>query len=433
MTLIKRSILLLFVFANYSFAQITTATLDNGLKVIIKENHKSPIFLSQIWYSVGASDEPQGITGISHMFEHMMFKGTKKYPIGQFSKIISNNGGQDNAFTSKDYTAYYQKMTNDKLDIALKLEADRMQNLQFSETEFQKERAVVAEERRLRVDDKPNRLLLEYFKKNFYTNPYQRPVIGWMDDIQNYKLEDLKKWYQQWYQPKNAVLIIIGDVDSKTVIKKVNQYFAKIKNREVTLNTPVSITKPLRKKHLILKRKAKLPFYVMAYEVPSLNTIASEKKAYALEFLSYILDKNLTKKLVRKKNIASSISVSYHFYDKYRTAFMFSFVPAATQKVEDVREAILKEIKELQTKLTSQYELTRFKNQAAAAFVYQQDSISSQAYYLGSLETIGLGWQKSQQYLEKLNEVTAQEIKEVAIEYLNINDLFSAQLIPQKL
>lgn len=432
----KQSILLLFMFLNCAFsqtAQITETTLNNGLKIIIKENHKSPIFLSQIWYKVGASDEPKGITGISHMFEHMMFKGTKKYPLGQFSKIISNNGGEDNAFTSKDYTAYYQKMTKDKLDIALELEADRMQNLQFSEIEFQKERDVVAEERRLRVEDKPNRTLVEKFNKNFYNNPYQRPVIGWMKDIQNYQLSDLKKWYQQWYQPKNAVLIIIGDVKTKEVIKKVRYYFGSIKNKKTDIYQPILITKPLRKKHLVLKKKAKLPYYLMAYGVPSLKTGSSEKQVYALEFLSYLLDEKLNKKLVRKENIASSINISYRLYDKYKTKFSISFIPTEKQSVVVVKQAILKEIQSLKNNLSTQFELTRLKNQAAAAFVYQQDSISSQAYYLGALETIGLGWQKSQQYLEKLNAVTAQEIKNIANKYLDAKNLFTAQLIPQPL
>ena len=431
--IVNRIILLVFIFSQFTFAQISTITLDNGLKVIVKENHKSPIFLSQIWYKVGASDEPKGLTGISHMFEHMMFKGTKKYPLGQFSKIISNNGGDDNAFTSKDYTAYYQKMSIEKLDIALELEADRMQNLQFSEKEFQKERNVVAEERRLRTDDKPNRALLEKFNQNFYDNPYQRPVIGWMKDIQNYQLSDLKKWYRQWYQPKTAVLVIVGDVTPSIVFAKVKQHFAKIKNFKNHTKQTVNIKKSLRKKHIVLKRKAKLPFYVMAYKVPSLKTVSSEKKAYALEFLSYILDKNLSKKLVRTKNIATSINVSYRLYDKYQTSFLISFIPAAKQTVATVKQAILKEIQYLQNNLTVQSELESFKNQAAAAFVYQQDSISSQAYYLGALETVGLGWQKAQQYLQKLNGVTAEEIKTITNEYLKINNLFTGELIPQKL
>ncbi len=319
-----------------------------------------------------------------------------------------------------------------KLDIALELEADRMQNLQFSEIEFQKERDVVAEERRLRTDDKPNRALLEKFNKNFYDNPYQRPVIGWMQDIQNYQLSDLKKWYSQWYQPNKAVLVIVGDVTPSLVFAKVKRHFANIKNHSKQTKT-LHIDKPIRKKHLVLKRKAKLPYYLMAYEVPSLKTTSSEKKIYALEFLSYLLDKNLTKKLVREKNIASSISVSYHLYDKYRTSFLISFIPAANQTVTKVKQEILKEIQYLQHNLTKNSDLVRLKNQAAADFVYQQDSISSQAYYLGALETVGLGWQVSQHYLKKLNAVTPQGIKEVAIEFLNTKNLFTAELIPQKL
>ncbi len=190
-------------------------TLDNGLRVIVKEDHRAPVMVSQVWYKVGSSYENDGITGVSHVLEHMMFKGTPKRPAGEFSRIIAANGGRENAFTGQDYTAYFQQMEKSRLKVSFELEADRMRNLLLQPAEFAKEIKVVMEERRLRTDDEPQSLTQEQFTAAAFVNsPYRHPIIGWMDDLENLRTEDLREWYQKWYAPNNATVVVVGDVQA---------------------------------------------------------------------------------------------------------------------------------------------------------------------------------------------------------------------------
>jgi len=193
-------------------------TLGNGLKILVQEDHRAPVVISQVWYKVGASNEHGGITGISHMLEHMMFKGTRKHSAGEFSRIIAANGGRENAFTGQDYTAYFQSLEKSRLPVSFELEADRMRNLNLLESEFAKEHQVVLEERRLRTDDQPRAKMEEHFEAVAYSNsPYQNPVVGWPDDVAGLTLDDLKQWYQLWYAPNNATLVVVGDVNPQEV------------------------------------------------------------------------------------------------------------------------------------------------------------------------------------------------------------------------
>ncbi|SFV61994.1 FIG015547: peptidase, M16 family [hydrothermal vent metagenome] len=425
-------ILLGLFLSSFAFANTQEMILQNGLKIIVKENHKAPVFISQIWYKVGASDEPKNLTGISHMLEHMMFKGTTNYPNDSFSKIIAKLGGQENAFTSKDYTGYYQKMAIGNLDIALKLEADRMKNLVFSQAEFNKERNVVIEERRLRIEDKPNSSLIELFNKNFYQNPYQRPVIGWMKDIKSYKLSDLKQWYQRWYIPKNATIVVVGDVKTQDVFAKVKKYFSHIKNPTQQEKLNIELEEVVTKSYISLKRKANIHFYIFGFPAPSLKTTDNKTTVYALDVLSYVLNKRLEKKLVKKHNIASSINVSYSLNDKYDTGFIISFIPSLGQNNRDIKNEILKEIEKIkQTKITLK-ELEVLKTQLEASFIYAKDSISAQAYTIGALETVGLSWQSYEQYLPQITKITPSQIQTIAQQLLTKEKIISAELIPQK-
>src|SRR4030066_365310 len=187
------------------------ATLDNGLKIVVKEDHRAPVVVSQIWHKAGASDEPDGLTRISHVLEHMMFKGTSPHKNGEFSRIIAENGGRENAFTGADYTAYFQQLEKSRLAIAFELEADRMRNLVLDDQEVAKEIRVVMEERRLRTDDQPESLAYEHFMATAYTtHTYRNPIIGWMRDLEKLTIEDLRAWYRRWYVPNNATLIVVG-------------------------------------------------------------------------------------------------------------------------------------------------------------------------------------------------------------------------------
>ncbi len=422
-----------WVFAASLDGNVTTRTLDNGLKIIVKVDSRAPVFISQLWYNAGGSDEPRPITGISHMLEHMMFKGTKAYGAGEFSKIIAKNGGTDNAFTSRDYTAYYQKMHKSKLELAIKLEADRMQNLVLNQAEFEKERQVVIEERRLRIEDNPNaqvyeQLQLISFAKN---SVYHAPIIGFQQDIEGYRLQDLQAWYQQYYAPNNAALVVVGDVNPKQVIALATQYFGGYQhNPSIKVLDKTAITRKSNSK--ILKLKAQLPFYVLSFHVPSLKTASSAKEAYSLEMLSYVLDNSLSKELIRNQQIASSIGLGYRLYDRHGTLLTLSFVPAQGVTNEDVLTAIKKQIAILisQPSLISNA-LARIKAQLEADFVFQQDQISTQAYYLGMLSTVGLGIDKLSSYVDEVNAINAADVVKVAKAYLNFSDANSVELIPQ--
>ncbi len=270
---------------------IQSMVLKNGMKVIVQENRRAPVLVTQVWYKVGGSYEHDGITGISHVLEHMMFKGTPDTPAGEFSEIIAAHGGRENAFTSKDYTAYFQRISNDHLELCLNLEADHMRNLLLGEDEFLKEIEVIKEERRLRTDDKPTSLTYERFNAVAYVNnPYRKPIIGWMEDLDTMKIDDLREWYQTWYAPNNATLVVVGDVRAEQVFSLAKEYFGPLKPAEIPQLKPRREVEQYGIKRVQVKVPARVPFLVMGYKVPVLNTSENKDDIYALELLSGLLD-----------------------------------------------------------------------------------------------------------------------------------------------
>lgn len=417
-------------------AQVHEFTLDNGMKVLVKEDNRAPIVVSQVWYKVGSSYEYSGITGISHVLEHMMFKGTTKHEAGEFSRIIAANGGDDNAFTGQDYTAYFQKLEKSRLPISFELEADRMRNCTLPEDEFQKERDVVIEERRLRTEDKPRSLTLEQFYATaFVTSPYQQPIIGWMDDLKNLDVDDVRDWYQRWYAPNNATLVVVGDVDAQAVLALAKQYFEALPVEDITPVKPRLETEQLGLRRITVKAPAKLPYLLMGYKVPVLNTSEQEWEPYALEMLAAVLSGSnsarLPREMVRDQQLAASASSSYDMFSRLDDLFIFDAIPAEGHNVEEVEKALLEQIHKLKTEVVSQEELERIKAQVVADKVYEQDSAFYQAMQLGMLETIGIGWQKLDEYPEKIRAVTAEQIQAVANKYLVENQLTVAVLDPQ--
>ena len=219
--------------------KVVEHTLANGLKILVKEDHRSPIAVTQVWYKVGSSYEPGGITGVSHMLEHMMFKGTDKHAAGEFSRIIAENGGDENAFTGQDYTAYFQTMEATRLAVSFELEADRMRHLHLLPEELKKELQVVTEERRMRTDDNPQAKMQEQFMSVAYSNSsYKHPIIGWPSDIANYTVEDLQAWYQRWYAPNNATLVVVGDVQAAAVFELAEHYFGELSTSDIKALKP---------------------------------------------------------------------------------------------------------------------------------------------------------------------------------------------------
>ncbi len=399
--------------------------LANGMKILVKEDHRTPVVVSQVWYKVGSSYEHNGITGVSHTLEHMMFKGTKKIPKGQFSRIIAENGGRENAFTGRDYTAYYQHFEKSRLPVSFKLEADRMRNLLLDEDEFEKERKVVLEERRMRTDDKPRSKVYELFMAMVYaSSSYRYPIIGWPDDIKELSIDDHRGWYNKWYYPNNATLVVVGDVDPDAVFKLAKKYFGELKAEQIPVIKTRGEVEQFGTKRMEVSLPAKLPYLLMGYKVPVLNSLAEgqEWEAYALEVLAGILDggdsARLASRLVRGQQSVVSAGAGYDMTARLPSLFLLDATPSIGHTLTEIEAALRKQITLLQESPVTSKELKRVKAQVIASEVYERDSVFYQTMQLGILETVGLGWRVGEQYVESIKAVTAQQIQEVANKYL---------------
>lgn len=419
-----------------AFSEVKQFTLPNGLKLIVKEDHRSPVAVTMLWYNVGSADEPGGITGVSHALEHMMFKGTSKYPLGTYSKTIASLGGQENAFTNYDYTAYYQKMASSHLPISFELEADRMQNLLLDKNEFAKEINVIKEERRLRTDDNPQALTYErYMAAAHLTEPYHHPIVGWMSDIKNLRVADLKSWYQNFYTPNNATLVVVGDVDADKVHDLAKLYFGNIPRRADFMRKEQIEPPRLGEKKVNVHAPANVPLIVFGYPVPSVKTAKEDWEPYALEVITGILNAGesarFAKNLMHNNQIASDAEAHYELYTRYPTQFVFFGAPATNHTVADLKTAMLNEIRHLQTEQVSEEELKRVKTQIIAQKTYEKDSLLGQAMELGLLNTLDLDAKLAADYQDKIQAVTPQQIQTVAKRYFITNAMTEAQLFPQ--
>ena len=409
--------------------------LENGLKLIVKEDHRAPVVVSQVWYRVGASYEYDGITGVSHVLEHMMFKGTDAHPPGEFSRIISANGGSENAFTSSDYTAYFQRLEKSRLAVSFELEADRMRNLHLQDEEFRKEIKVVMEERRLRTEDKPTALTYEQFNATAFTSSSARiPTIGWMNDLENMELDDLQVWYERWYAPNNAIVVVAGDVEPGEVLKLAKQYFGPLKPEQVVPPKPRIEPPQQGKRSITVRAPAEVPYTIMGYKVPVLKTAQENWEPYALAVLAGILDggdsARLTSELVRGSQIATDAGAGYDLYDRQDSLFLLDGTPAGTHTIDEVQQALMQQLQRLKDKPVDADELARVKSRVVADAVYEQDSVFYQAMKIGKLEAIGLDWRLADEYVERINAVTAEQLQAVASKYLVDKYLTVAQLDP---
>jgi len=418
-------------------ANVSEYQLDNGLKLIVKEDHRAPVVVSQVWYKVGSSYEQNGTTGISHQLEHMMFKGTENLGPNEFSQIIATNGGSENAFTGQDYTAYFQTLEKDRLEVSFRLEAERMRKLVIDEAELLKEREVVAEERRMRTEDSPQALLNEAFNATAFVNsPYHHPVIGWMSDINHYEADDLRQWYQKWYAPNNATVVVVGDVEPEAVYALAKQYFGPLKAEKTATLKPQIEIEQRGKRSIEVKAPAELPYLIMGWKVPVVATIDKEHtwEPYALEMLAGILDggdsARFSKNLVRGNEIAASVGASYGLFSRLADVFTVAGTPVKGKSIADLQQAIMKQITQLQTELVSEQELNRIKAQVVANAVYERDTVFYQAMQIGMLETVGLDWHLSDSYVDNVQAVTAEQVQAVAKKYFIDQGLTMAELIP---
>ena len=419
-------------------ATVTEYKLDNGMHVVVKEDHRAPVVVHQVWYRVGGNYEQPGKTGLSHMLEHMMFKGTKHLKPGEFSKIVSKLGGQENAFTSSDFTAYYQVVGKQHLERVMELESDRMRNLIIDDEEFYKERDVVTEERRWRLEDKPSSKLYEQFNAvAFLNSPARNPVIGWMTDIRSYTPQDMRDWYKQWYAPNNATLVVVGDVQPKQVLALAKKYYGKYQSETIPELKPQTEIKQEGIRRIELKGATKVPSLQMGFHVPSLVTAKTpeeKQEVYALSMLSSILDdgdsSRLPTSIIREQKIASSVSSYYSSASRLTTLFQLSGTPTTGHTVEEVEKALLAEIEKLKTEKVSKQEMERVWAMSEASYVYAQDSTQAQAMMLGRLLSVGLSADLLDDWIERLRTVTPEQIQAVAQKYLNRDNLTVGTLYP---
>ncbi|MDO9007547.1 MAG: pitrilysin family protein [Thiobacillus sp.] len=419
-------------------AAVTDVTLDNGMRVIVQEDHRAPVMVSQVWYRAGSMDEFNGTTGVAHVLEHMMFKGTQAVPPGEFSKKIAAAGGRENAFTSRDHTAYFQQMQKDRLELAMQLEADRMTNLVISDELFAKEIQVVMEERRLRTDDQPQSVVYERLMASAYqTHPYRRPIIGWMDDLQNMTGQDARDWYARWYAPNNATLVVAGDVQADAVVALAKKYFGGLPARALPERKPQLEPVQVGDKRIVVKAPAQLPYLLMAWHAPVLKDWQKDTTPYALQILAGVLSGNdsarLQKSLVKTRQVAVNASAGYDPVSRGPGMFMIDATPAPGKSVAMLEQAIRSELERVQREGISAAELARVKAQVIAADVYQRDSLFYQAMQLGEYAIAGLPPEALARRVDKLRAVTARDVQAAAQQWLKDDQLSVAELDPQTL
>lgn len=418
-----------------SFAALVEARLDNGMRVLVKEDRRAPVVASMVWYRCGSMDESTGTTGVAHVLEHMMFKGTEAVPPGQFSKTIARAGGRDNAFTNRDSTVYHQQLHKSQLELALRLEADRMRNLLLPKEEFDKEIRVVMEERRLRTEDQPRSLLYEQFMATAYqAHPYRTPVIGWMRDLENMTVDDARAWYERWYTPANATLVVVGDVAADEVIALAQRYFGSIPSHALPVRKPLSEPIQRGERRVVLQAPAELPQVMLGWHVPALRDVESDWEPYALWVLAAILDANeaarLQSELVRAQKIALAANANYDAVNRGPSQFMLTATPALGRSAQEVEAALRAQVRRLADERVREDELRRTKVQAVATRVFQQDSMFGQAMQFGALSNAGLPPDSIDVQVRKLQEVTAEQVQSVARKYLVDSGLTVATLKP---
>ena len=401
--------------------RIEEFSLENGLNVILIEDNRSNNVVSSIWYRVGSSYENEGITGISHLLEHMMFKGTDKFKAGKFSSTIKKTGGTENAFTGRDFTGYYQKVTKDFLSICLEYEADRMTNLILTNNDLISEREVVKEERRLRTEDQPISVIFEKIGLHMLGMiNYGIPIIGTMDDLNKITLEDLKYWYRKYYRPSNATLIISGNFDREKVKSDIDLYFGSIKDIQVEIDSLPNETFEPSFDEINMKQKLPNPILILSFIKPKFIDLPS-KDAYALELLLEIMDGGFSSRFtsnITDKKLAINTFISHDFYSREISTISIGGIPRRDVSLEELKNLIMDEFVNLYNEGLLNNELENIKTRIIANSIYKFDSIFSQTMSVGQLESKNLSWSLLDDYIVNINSITEQEIKNAAKKYI---------------
>ena len=413
--------------------------LDNGLKLIVREDHRAPVVVSQLWYKVGSSYETPGKTGLSHALEHMMFKGSAKLGPGESSRVLRELGAEENAFTSDDYTAYYQVLASDRLSVAFELEADRLASLRLPPEEFKREIEVIKEERRLRTEDNPSAKAYERFQAlAFPASGYHTPTIGWMADLERMTVEELRAWDETWYVPNNATLVVVGDVLPSEVHALAQRYFGSIAQRPVPqAQIPLELSTP-GQRLLTLHLPTQLPSLMMGFNVPGLATSKTPREVHALRLIGALLDggysARLPSRLERGEELVSGAGSSYDAYTRGDSLFVLSATPNVQKgkTLTEVEAGLWRQLDDLKNTPPSAEELARVRAQVIAGLVYERDSITSQATTIGQLETVGLSWKLIDQELAELEAVTPADIQQAASTFFTRDRLSVAHVLPEE-
>jgi zinc protease len=421
--------------------EVKEITLKNGMRILVKEDHRAPVVVSMVWYRAGSLDEVNGKTGVAHVLEHMMFKGTKTTKPGEYSEIVAAAGGRENAFTGADYTAYFQRLEKSKLPISMKMEADRMQNLVITEEEFNKEIKVVMEERRWRTEDKPKAQVNELFNSLiFRAHPYGKPIVGWMNDLENMTYKDAIEWYKKWYSPSNAILVVGGDVDTKKVFAQAEKYFGKIPAYQIAERKPQFEPKQDGSRRAILKAPGKLPYIQMGYPAPTLGKdgLKNNKEAFALEVLIGILSgtssSRLNQNLVRKTASAINVGAGYSMLSRGgQGTFEMYGTPSEKVSVVDLEKYLKLELENIVNNGVTDTELNRVITSVIAGEVYQKDSVFGAVMQIGQLETMGYSHKIVDDYIGNIKKVTSKDIQGVIKKYFHEDALTVVTLDPQPL
>jgi zinc protease len=437
-TIFARAIFALVLAAAPCVAAETTTERDlaNGLRIIVKTDRRAPVAVVMVWYRVGSIDELNGTTGVAHVLEHMMFKGTATTPAGAYSRVVAAAGGRENAFTGNDFTGYFATLDKSKVDLILGLEADRMVNLALPPEEFAKEIRVVMEERRMRTEDEPRSLVYEQLIATaLIAHPYRNPIIGWMNDLESMRVEDVGEFYRRWYVPNNAILVVVGDVDPGEIFALAEKHFGPIPSRPLPVRKPQTEPPQMGLKRLVVKAPAELPYVIMTFPVPVIRDPEKDWEPYALEMLSAVLDGSeaarLRRSLIREEKLASSANAAYDSVSRGPGMFFLYATPTAGRSANEVEQGLRREMARIISEGVAEEELNRAKAQAIAANVFQRDSMFYQARVIGTLETAGVSHKTIELQLRKLREITPEQVREVARKYFIDDALTIAYLDPQ--
>lgn len=417
-------------------------TLTNGMTLIVKPDKRAPTAVHMLWVRVGSMDEVDGTSGVAHVLEHMLFKGTPSVKAGEFSRKVAALGGRENAFTSTDYTGYYQQIPANKLDEVMQLEADRFAHNQWPDEEFKKELEVVKEERRMRTEDNPRALMNEALNASaFVASGYRRPIVGWMSDLQALVPDDARAFYRRWYVPANAAVVVAGDVDVAQVLALAQKYYGALPARAVPERKPREEPLQTGQKRLFFKAPAEQAVVTLAFKVPSLALFDGsqlETDALALTVLSAVLDGYSGARLERAlmqgpKRVADSAGSDNGLWGRGPQLFMLTGVPAQGKTTEQVEAALRQQVARIAAEGVLESELNRVKTQWVASAVYKLDSVFNQARELGTSWVQGLPLDAHERLIEHLRAITAEQVKAVAAQYFGDDQMTVAQLLPQPL